>query len=192
MTDASDSSDEPQPGGPRRAAPRRWGYVAITAAVGFIALLAFGLVAKGGPSIAVGEEAPVASVDRLGDEGEGSIADHSGEWVLLNFWASWCEPCRDEAPAIERFSRENRGEVVVVGMDSRDLSPDALGFAEQYGLTYELLHDGDGEVMDSYNVKGLPESFLIDPDGNIAYIYRGPVDERVLAENFQPLIEGST
>ncbi len=75
-------------------------------------------------------------------------------------------------------------------MDSRDLSSDARAFAREYGLSYELLHDGDGAVMDSYNVKGLPESYLIAPDGEIAYIFRGPVDERVLNESFLPLIEG--
>lgn len=166
------------------------GFLAVLAAVGFIALLAFGLVAKGGPSISVGEAAPDAPVERLGGGGEVSLADHRGEWVLLNFWASWCTPCRDEAPAIERFARENRGEVFVLGMDSRDLSTDAEAFAEEYGLTYELLHDGDGNRMDAYNVKGLPESFLIDPDGKIALIYRGPIDAEILAETFEPLIAG--
>lgn len=166
------------------------GLLAVIASIGFIALLAFGLVAKGGPSIAVGEEAPAASVDRLDGAGQVSLDDYRGEWVLLNFWASWCDPCRDEAPALERFARDHGDEVVVVGMDSRDLSPDAQAFAREYGISYELLHDGDGEVMDSYNVKGLPESFLIDPDGEIAYIYRGPVDERILEQSFLPLIGG--
>ena len=160
------------------------------AAIGFIALLAFGLIAKSGPSIAVGETAPDGPVDRLGEEGQVSLADYRGQWVLLNFWASWCVFCRDEAPAIEAFSRENRGEVVVLGLDSQDLTPDALDFAREYDLTYEILHDGEGERMKAYNVKGLPESFLIDPDGKIAYIYRGPVDEEMLAESFAPLIAG--
>lgn len=166
------------------------GFLAIVAAIGFIALLSFGLIAKGGPSIAVGQEAPDAAVGLLAGDGEVSLADHRGEWVLLNFWASWCDPCRDEAPAIEDFWRENREDVVVVGMNSRDLSPDAQKFADEYDLSYELLHDGDGAMMDSYNVKGLPESFLIDPDGKIAYIYRGPVDAAILESNFLPLIKG--
>ncbi len=170
----------------------KYGFLAILASVGAIALLAFGIVAKGGPSIAVGEAAPVGSVERLGGGGEASIADHQGKWVLLNFWASWCEPCRAEAPAIEKFANENRSDLVVVGMNSRDLTPDAEKFAHEYGLTYELLHDGDGEQMDSYNVKGLPESFLIDPDGEIALIYRGPVDEEILRQSFEPLIEPQT
>lgn len=166
------------------------GFLAIVAAVGFVALLAFGLIAKDGPSIAVGEEAPDASVDRLSGDGEVSLADYRGQWVLLNFWASWCDPCRDEAPAIEDFSQENEGDVVVIGMDSRDNTPDAEEFAREYGLSYELLHDGDGALMDSYNVKGLPETFLIDPEGEITYIYRGPVDAEILEQAFQPQIDG--
>lgn len=169
----------------------KMGFLAILAAVGFIALLAVGLIAKDGPSIEVGAEAPDMAIERLQGEGEVSLADHRGKWVLLNFWASWCDPCRDEAPAIEKFSRENE-DVVVIGMDSNDLSPDAIKFAEEYDITYELLHDGNGDFMDSYNVKGLPESFLIDPDGNIAYIYRGPVDDKILEDFFVPVIEGDS
>lgn len=166
------------------------GFLAVLAATGFVALLAFGMIAKGGPAIAVGDEAPDAPVDRLGESGQGSLADYEGKWVLLNFWASWCDPCREEAPAIESFARENRDRVAVVGMASNDLTTDAENFASEYDLTYDLLHDGDGARMDAYNVKGLPESFLIDPDGNIATVYRGPVDERILRESFEPLIAG--
>lgn len=188
----NEATEEPQPDAedeePRQ---RRWGYVAITASVAFIALLAFGLVAKGGPSIEVGDEAPDAAIDPLGGGSEVSLSDHRGEWVLLNFWASWCDPCRDEAPAIEEFARRNRDDVVVIGMDSKENSVDAQEFADEYDLSYELLHDGEGEMMDNYNVKGLPESFLIDPEGRIALIYRGPVNEEILQRDFLPLIAES-
>ena len=166
------------------------GFIAILAAVAFIGLLAFGLVAKGGSDIAVGEPAPDAPVELLDGSGKASIADHRGKWVLLNFWASWCDPCRDEAPAIERFSRKHAGEIVVVGMDTEDLSGDALDFAEEYDLTYELLHDGDGERKDAYGIFALPESFVIDPEGNLALIRRGLVDEEFLEGEVLPLVEG--
>jgi cytochrome c biogenesis protein CcmG, thiol:disulfide interchange protein DsbE len=191
MDEGTQPDPPPEPERSASSAGSRWAVVAVLAAVGFIGLLTLGVVNKSGPSIAVGEEAPDASVGQLGGGGDIELADYRGKWVLLNFWASWCEPCRSEAPAIEEFSKRNSKDLVVVGMDSRDLSPDGLAFADDFDLTYVLAHDGDGDFMDSYNVKGLPESFLIDPDGNIAYIYRGPVDERILEENFQPLIEGS-
>ena len=166
------------------------GFLAIVAAVGFIALLTYGLIAKGGPSIAVGQEAPDASVARLSGEGEVSLADHQGQWILLNFWASWCEPCRDESPAIDDFADENKGAVEVIGVDSDDNRPDAMEFARETGISYELLHDAGSDLTDAYNVKGIPESFLIDPDGEIAYIYRGPVDAEILEQAFKPLIAG--
>jgi cytochrome c biogenesis protein CcmG/thiol:disulfide interchange protein DsbE len=164
------------------------GFLAVLAAIAFIGLLAFGIVAKGGEKIAVGEPAPDAPVERLDGSGETSLADHQGQWVLLNFWASWCDPCRDEAPAIERFSREHAGDLVVIGMDTEDLSSDAKAFADEYGLTYELLHDGDGDRKDAYGIFALPESFLIDPDGNLALIQRGLVDRRFLEEKVLPLV----
>jgi cytochrome c biogenesis protein CcmG, thiol:disulfide interchange protein DsbE len=167
-------------------------FIAVLAAIAFIALLAFGLIAKKGEQIAVGETAPDAAVERLDGDGEVSLADHRGKWVLLNFWASWCQPCRDEAPAIEKFSRENEDRLVVIGMDTEDLSGDARDFVREYGLTYEMLHDGDGGRKDAYGIFALPETFLIDPDGKLALIQRGPVDQRFLNERVKPLITGET
>ncbi len=163
-------------------------FIAVLGALAFIALLAFGLIAKGGEQIAVGETAPDAAVERLDGNGEVSLADHRGKWVMLNFWASWCQPCRDEAPAIEKFSRENEGQLVVIGIDTEDLSGDARDFVREYGLTYEMLHDGDGDRKDAYGIFALPETFLIDPDGKLALIQRGPVDAKFLADQIEPLI----
>ena len=164
------------------------GFIAVLGAVAFVALLAFGLIAKGGPEIAIGEPAPDAPVERLDGSGETSLADYRGQWVLVNFWASWCKPCQDEAPAIEKFSRENEGDVVVIGMDTEDLSGDALDFAEEFEVTYELLHDGSGDRKDAFGIFALPETFLVDPDGNLALIQRGTVDEEFLDQQVLPLI----
>ena len=166
------------------------GIIAIVVAIAFIGLLAFGLIAKNGAQIAVGEPAPDAAVERLDGSGEVSLSDYRGKWVLLNFWASWCDPCRTEAPAIERFSKRNPDELVVVGMDTEDLSGDAMDFVREFGLTYEMLHDGDGDRKDAYGIFALPESFLIDPAGNLALIQRGPVDEQFLDQQVLPLISG--
>ena len=165
------------------------GFLAVLTAIGFIALLAFGLVAKAGPTIAVGDQAPDAPVERLGGSELVSLADYRGQWVLLNFWASWCPPCRDEAPVLESFSREHEGEVAVIGMDSKDATGAALKFARETGMSYDLLHD-DGGRAKAYNVQGFPESFLIDPEGKIAFVYRGAVDREILDSQFAPLLGG--
>ena len=103
--------------------------------------------------------------------------------MLVNFWASWCEPCRNEAPALEDFHRAHPNRFTVLGINLDDNTDDASAFVEEYGLTYPQLRDGDGrERRDAYGMTGFPESFLVDPEGRIALIRRGPVDETYLAE----------
>ena len=120
------------------------------------------------------------------------MADHRGEWVLVNFWASWCTPCREESPALERFSRRHRDDVVVLGIDTQDLTSDALDFVEEYDLTYPMLRDPDTDspLSDDYGATGLPESFLVDPQGRVAAICRGPVAASDLDGLIAPLVEG--
>ncbi len=77
-------------------------------------------------------------------------------------------------------------------MDTEDLSGDAQDFVREFDLTYEMLHDGDGERKDAYGIFALPETFLIDPNGDLALIQRGPVDEKFLNEQVKPLIDGGT
>ena len=167
------------------------GFLAVLAATAFVGLLGFGLIAKEGDAVEIGQPAPDAPVELLDGSGEASLADFRGKWVLVNFWASWCKPCRDEAPAIERYSREHADEVEVVGIAVKDSSDAAAEFAEEFDLTYELWRDGSGERMDAYGIVALPESYLVDPDGSLALIRRGPVDEQFLEANVTPLIEGS-
>ena len=167
------------------------GFLAVLAAIASVGLLGFGLIAKEGDAVEVGQPAPDAPVELLDGSDEASLADFRGKWVLVNFWASWCKPCRDEAPAIERFSREHADEVVVVGIAVKDSSDAATEFAEEFDLTYELWRDGSGERMDAYGIVALPESYLVDPEGSLALIRRGPVDEEYLEANVTPLIEGS-
>jgi cytochrome c biogenesis protein CcmG/thiol:disulfide interchange protein DsbE len=164
-------------------------FMAVLAVVG---LLGYGLLSKGGSAIAVGDRAPDKELPALGGTGTGRIADYRGQWVLVNFWASWCAPCRAEAPVLERFWRENQGrDVTVLGIDLDDATDDARAFVAEFGLTYPQLRDGNGqERRDAYGMTGFPESFLVDPGGHLALIRRGPVDQRVVRELIDPVIEG--
>jgi peroxiredoxin len=168
------------------------GFIAVLAAIGFVALLGYGLIAKEKSRPEVGDAAPQTTVNRLGTTEEVTLSDYEGKWVLVNLWASWCQPCRDEAPALERYWRTHRRSVDVVGVATEDATPDAEAFAREYGLTYELLHDGGGEMRDDWGATGLPESMLIDPNGNLAMRSIGPVDEAYLEENVTPLITAAT
>jgi cytochrome c biogenesis protein CcmG, thiol:disulfide interchange protein DsbE len=163
-------------------------FLAVLAVIG---LLGFGLLSKGGASIEVGETAPDGALPRLDGDGSASIADYRGQWVLVNFWASWCGPCEGESPALQRFQQRHRGEhFTVLGIDTRDLSGDGRAFVERYGLSYPQLHDGDGDRAHDFGTTGVPESFLVDPSGRLALIRRGPVDDEYLRAYVEPLLRG--
>jgi cytochrome c biogenesis protein CcmG, thiol:disulfide interchange protein DsbE len=165
-------------------------FIAVLAV---IALLGFGLIAKGDDALAVGEDAPQAELPALGGSGSGSIADYRGQWVLVNVWASWCDPCREEAPDLQRFYERHRPDgFEVLGIDTQDATDAALAFAEEFELTYPQLHDGSGDfAKDELHTTGVPENFLVDPEGKIAFVQRGPVDAEILESQIAPLIEGS-
>jgi cytochrome c biogenesis protein CcmG, thiol:disulfide interchange protein DsbE len=165
-------------------------FAVVIAVLAVIGLLGFGLLSKGEASLSVGERAPDKELTRLGSPGTGEIADYRGKWVLVNFWASWCAPCKTEAPALESFQKENAAHnFTVLGVNLDDTTGDALDFVKRYGLTYPQLREGDGaDRRDAYGMTGFPESFLVDPQGHVALIRRGPVDENYLAEQIAPLI----
>jgi len=166
--------------------------IAVVAVVAVIALLGFGLTSKGGSAIAVGQQAPDGNLQKLGSEGSARVSDYRGHWTLLNFWASWCQPCRSEAPLLQRFWLDHRAQgTVVVGIDLDDNTDDAGKFVDEFGLTYPQLRSADGSKWrDAYGMTGFPESFLIDPQGHLAVIRRGPVDQSVLDQQFEPAIAG--
>jgi cytochrome c biogenesis protein CcmG/thiol:disulfide interchange protein DsbE len=170
----------------------RAGSIAISGAVvALLALLTYGVVTKGdeGSALAVGKPPPDKPLARLGGPGTRRIADYRGKWVLVNFWASWCEPCRAEAPLLEDFHRRNRDRrFLVLGIDSQDLTGDARRFVRQYNLSYPQLHDGDGSLSHDYKMTGFPESFLVDPRGNLALQRRGPLDDAYLRRLVEPLL----
>jgi cytochrome c biogenesis protein CcmG, thiol:disulfide interchange protein DsbE len=163
--------------------------IAFLAVLAVVGLLGFGLLSKGEADIAIGEPAPDRELPTLSGGGEGSIAEHRGRWVLVNLWASWCEPCREEAPVLERLSRR-RPDLTVLGVNVQDNSADALAFVREHRLTYPQLRSVGDERSVAFGSTGVPENFLIDPAGRLAVIWRGPVDERLLSERFLPVIEG--
>jgi cytochrome c biogenesis protein CcmG, thiol:disulfide interchange protein DsbE len=165
--------------------------IAVLGVVALVGLLTFGLVSKGSSGLSVGEPVPTDPLPRLAGGGSESLTDYRGRWVLVNFWASWCIPCREEAPALERFQQQHGGPgFTVLGIDSRDLTSDGIAFVEQYGLSYPQLRDGDGDASRDYGTTGVPENFLVDPNGTVRLVFAGPISEEYLREAVAPLLPG--
>ena len=173
---------------------------AIAAVVGvaaLIGLLAYGLGSNRPDrgieqALARGERvgAPAFDLPRLAGGGRLSLADLRGRVVVLNIWASWCDPCRAESPLLERWHRRisagDKG--TVVGVDVLDVSSDARAFVREFGLSYPQLRDKDDSLRSDYGASGVPETVVIDRRGRIVAIRRGPVDEAFMREKVLPLL----
>lgn len=169
----------------------------VGAIVGAIAFLVWGLASQSDSGIAIGSEVPSVPLEKLASDSSdspdspdsrerqtGSLSDYRGGWVLMNVWASWCTPCRDESPALEKFNRQWGDRVTVLGIDTRDITSDALAFIREFDLTFPQLRDPTGSYSDALGTTGVPESFLVNPEGMLADRLRGPFSGYADIENF--------
>jgi cytochrome c biogenesis protein CcmG/thiol:disulfide interchange protein DsbE len=132
--------------------------------------------------VARGQHPPAPSATRtlpiLGSGGIRSLASLRGKVVVLNFWASWCEPCQVEAPLLERAqSRLERHGATVLGVTYLDASPDSQAFVRRFHLSYPNLRDNNGAFAHAYGTDQLPESFIIDRRGDVVALSRGEIGE---------------
>lgn len=132
-------------------------------------------------------DAPDFSLPRLDREGELSLASLRGKAVVVNFWASWCGPCREEAPRLEEAWQRYRSRgLVVVGVDFDDFAGDARAFARRHGMTYPIVQDRRKETVNRYGVTGVPETFFVDRRGRlVGQRIAGAVEKEELAENIE-------
>jgi thiol-disulfide isomerase/thioredoxin len=103
------------------------------------------------------------------------LADLRGRWVLVNFWATWCAPCRDEMPYLEELAGNAPEQLVVLAVNLREEGPVVVQFVETLGLTLPILLQPDDAMLLAYDVRGLPISVLIDPTGRVATRVVGPL-----------------
>jgi cytochrome c biogenesis protein CcmG, thiol:disulfide interchange protein DsbE len=168
----------------------------IIAAAALIGLLAYGVTSKGASTtldqaLARGDRpvAPVRALPRLGAGGERSLADYKGKVVILNVWASWCDPCRQEMPLLQRTQRRIAAQGgTVLGVDTQDASDAALAFLRQRGITFPSVRDRDRSYGREFGVTGYPETFLIDRTGRVAALRRFPVTQAWLDRELKPLL----
>jgi cytochrome c biogenesis protein CcmG/thiol:disulfide interchange protein DsbE len=121
--------------------------------------------------------APAFTLERLDGEGDLSLESLRGKPVVLNFWASWCGPCKDEAPLLQEASERWGDKVAFVGIDVKDFRGDARAFLERFGVTYPNVYDGKGSTIGRYGVTGYPETYFIDAEGRVRYRIAGPVED---------------
>jgi len=129
--------------------------------------------------------APAASrmLPILGGHGLSSLASLRGKVVILNFWASWCPPCRTEAPLLERAQAPlQKLGGTVLGVTYEDAVPDSEQFVKGHNLTYPNLRDDTGEFARSYGTDQLPESFIVDRSGHIVALERGEIEQKFIAK----------
>jgi len=134
------------------------------------------------PAAREGRAAPDFALQGL-DEQTARLTDYRGKYVLLNFWASWCRPCRDETPDLQSFYEHNRGDFTILAVNQQEQKAAAETFAGEFGVTYPVVLDSSGEVSSAYGVgRGMPISFLVAPDGVIEKVVFGQLTEEHFAE----------
>ena len=149
----------------------------LAALIGVAALLglliwkvAFGRTTGAADELAEGKlvHAPAFTLDRLDRDGQLGMGDLKGKAVVVNFWASWCVPCRDEAPVLQKTYERYRDQgLVVLGVDVNDFRQDARRFMKRYGLSYPVVYDGKGSTVGKWGVRGFPETFFVDRTGKL-------------------------
>jgi|tagenome__1003787_1003787.scaffolds.fasta_scaffold20371064_2 cytochrome c biogenesis protein CcmG/thiol:disulfide interchange protein DsbE len=176
--------------------PRLYWPVTLAAAA-LIGLLAYGVAGTGADTtlddaMRDGKrvDPPAANLQVLGGTGTGSLADYRGKVVLVNVWASWCQPCRDELPLLEKTHRKLTGEGgTVLGIDVKENTGAALTAEKEFGLSYPNLRDPDGSYVRHFGQTGYPETYVLDRRGRIAAVRRFPVTQQWLDRTLPPLLE---
>jgi len=161
--------------------------VAFGVLVGFLALIAWGLNRAQQPPIQVGDRVPPFVLTTF-DGKEVKLADLQGKVVLVNFWASWCKPCEQEAAEMEQVWRmyKDGGKVVFLGVDWVDTEPEAKGYLKKFDITYANGPDLRTSISQLFRIKGVPETYLIGKDGKLADFQIGPY---TTAAQLQGMIE---
>jgi cytochrome c biogenesis protein CcmG/thiol:disulfide interchange protein DsbE len=170
----------------------------IVAAAALLALLGFGVAHQGSSSsidaaVRKGDlpMAPSANMALpvLGAAGTQKLADLRGKVVVLNVFASWCDPCKAEAPILEQEQRRLKGQnATILGVTYLDNSSDSEKFVRQQHISYPVVRDVSGNFVRSFGTTGVPETFVIDRQGRIAALRRFQLDNKWLSQTLPPIL----
>jgi cytochrome c biogenesis protein CcmG, thiol:disulfide interchange protein DsbE len=176
----------------REPAPKKSvsGWVSVAAVLFFAAVLLYALWPQlAAPPANPGGAAPDFKIPRYSG-GEMSLAGLRGSVVVVNFWASWCGPCRYEAPTLEQLWQEYQGKgVQFIGVDIQDTPEGAKGFIDEFHITYPNGPDPNNVTGRAYRITGVPETYLVGKDGRLAKQFIGPVDKAAFEAAVDDLIK---
>lgn len=175
----------------------------IVPALVLVGLLSYGMFTRAEPEPLAGTEVPDFELELLGG-GTMTDEDLAGKPVVLNFWASWCAPCREEAPMLERLWKKHRDQVLFLGVNTRDNALGAEYFVDDYDITYPVALDPQQTLAGDLDVYGLPQTFFIDREGRFLGGYQtkelgtegdtvvfGAITEKTLEKKIALLLEAS-
>ncbi len=142
--------------------------IAVGVVAGLIGLLGWKVLKGDDGDAQIGRAAPAFTLPHLSESTQLSLDAYRGKPVVINFFASWCLPCKDEAPVLEQTWKEHRADgLVVLGIDAQDFRGDGRRFVERFGLTYPVAYDGKGSTLGRYGLTGFPETYFVGRDGTI-------------------------
>lgn len=137
--------------------------------------------------LAVGQTAPDFTLETLGGE-QAMLSDFRGKPVFINFWATWCPPCRAEMPDMQKLYDNKDIEILAINLTDTEKSEDGVAsFVEEMGLTFPVLMDAEGEISSAYNVKAYPTSYMVDAEGKISHIAYGAMNYNVMIQEYEKM-----
>lgn len=162
--------------------------VLIVGVMAFVGVIALQLTRQNQTQPIPGQAAPTFEMTTFTGEPL-SLAALRGQVVVVNFWGSWCAPCRDEAPDFQAIYEDFAGQgVVIVGVNWLDVEDEALAFLDEFGITYPNAPDVAEHVANAYNIDGAPETFIINRDGVVTHSILGPINYERLAANITEVL----
>jgi len=166
---------------------RGWRWLAAGLVVTLLVLLGWGLRAKAGGPL---ESGPAPDFSLTTFQGETvTLSKLRNQVVIINFWASWCPPCREEAPYLEATWRKYKGRgVVFIGLDYIDAKPNALAYIKEFDITYPNGPDIGEKSAQAYQIKGVPETYFVDKTGQLRGMHVGPLSPPTLDNKIDELL----
>jgi cytochrome c biogenesis protein CcmG/thiol:disulfide interchange protein DsbE len=185
FTDVAPSPESPKPN-------RKNGGITVVIAVvlALLGLLAWGLIKSGKGPVDSGVAPDFTLTDFNGQTV--TLSDLRGKVVIINFWASWCPPCREEAAYLEQTWRKYKDQgVVFIGVDYVDTEKEALAYIAEFDITYFNGPDLGTHIAQAYNIQGVPETYYVDKTGTLRGMHIGPLISPVLDEKIDELLAES-